>query len=139
MGTIYPSIFSTSDFFAQSMGKLKRLKKLHLLFDNTYASLTQYYSYGFKQINSCIVIVASMYPDGDLTLDSEIISDYTSFDGMQYDATPNAKKRVGYTVPLTGYSCDYRLSIVSTGGDAFKLTGYEFDVELQRSKSAVRD
>jgi hypothetical protein len=139
LGTIYPSMFSTSYFFAQSMGKLKRLKKLHLMFDNTYASLTQYYSYPFKQINSAIVIVGSMYPDGNLVTDTELVSDYNRLDSMIYNAPRIIEPRRSVTVPLLGYSCDYQLSVVSTGGDAFKLTGYEFDVELQRGKSAVRD
>ena len=139
LGTIYPSIFSTSYFFAQSMGKLKRLKKLHLLFDNTYASFTQYYSYPFKQINSAIVLVGSMYPDGQLVTDTELVSDYTRFDSTRYDTPSNVLARRSINIPLNGYSCDYQLTVVSTGGDAFKLIGYEFDVEVQRTRSAVRD
>lgn len=109
------------------------------MFDNTYASLTQYYSYPFKQINSAIVLVSSMYPDGESTSDTELVSDYVRLDSTRYDFPRNIDARKTVTVPLLGYSCDYQLSIVSTGGDAFKLTGYEFDVELQRTRSAVRD
>ena len=139
LGTIYPSIFSTSRFFAQSMGKLKRLKKLHLLFDNTYASLTQYFNYPFKQINSAIVIVSNMYPDGQLVTDVELVSDYVRFDSARYDLPSNVLARKAINIPLNGFSCDYQLTVVSTGGDAFKLVGYEFDVEVQRTRSAVRD
>jgi hypothetical protein len=71
--------------------------------------------------------------------DSQLIGDYLNLDAMLYDVTPNIREKEQLSIPLSGYGCDYQLFICSTGGDAFKLTGYEFDVQEQRSKTYVRE
>lgn len=136
LGTIYPSIFATSFFFAQSMGKLKRLKNLNLLFDNSISRQTQYYSYPFKQQNSVIALVVSESPGGEIQVDAQMIADYIRLDAQRFDYHRSVDFRRAISLPLLGYTCDYQLMLCSTGGDAFKLTGYEFDVQVQRTRNS---
>ena len=136
LGTIYPSIFATSFFFAQSMGKLKRLKNLNLLFDNSISRQTQYYSYPFKQQNSVIALIVSDTPGGDILVDAQMIADYIRLDAQRFDFHRSVDPRRAISIPLLGYTCDYQLMLCSTGGDAFKLTGYEFDVQVQRTRNS---
>lgn len=136
LGTIYPSVFATSFFFAQSMGKLKRLKNLNLLFDNSISRQTQYYSYPFKQQNSVIALVVSDTPAGDIQVDAQMVADYIRLDAQKFDFHRSVDYRRAISIPLLGYTCDYQLMLCSTGGDAFKLTGYEFDVQVQRTRNA---
>lgn len=136
LGTIYPSVFATSFFFAQSMGKLKRLKNLNLLFDNSISRQTQYYSYPFKQQNSVIALVVSESPGGDIQVDAQMIADYIRLDAQRFDYHRSVDFRRAISIPLLGYTCDYQLMLCSTGGDAFKLTGYEFDVQVQRTRNS---
>ena len=136
LGTIYPSTFATSFFFAQSMGKLKRLKNLNLLFDNSISRQTQYYSYPFKQQNSVITLVVSEFTGGDTQVDVQMIADYIRLDAQRFDFHRSVDSRRSISMPLLGYTCNYQLMLCSTGGDAFKLTGYEFDVQVQRTRNS---
>ena len=139
MGTIYPSVFATTPFNTDSLGRLKRLKKLHLLFDNTSVLTKKYFEYNSTLKNSAIAIIRYNYGDGEYVADAQLIGDYSRLDYMALDSQPSTKEREQISIPLQGYGADYQLYICSTGGDAFKLTAYEFDVQQQRTKTYVKD
>ena len=139
MGTIYPSVFATTPFNTGSLGRLKRLKKLHLLFDNTSVLTKRYFQYNSTLKNSAIAIVRYNYGDNSFVADSQLIGDYARLDYMALDSQPSAREQEQISVPLQGYGADYQLYICSTGGDAFKLTSYEFDIQPQRIKTYVKD
>lgn len=139
LGTIYPSIFASTTFNTASLGRLKRLKRLHLLFDNTSVRNTRYYFHDNKQINSAVIIINYNYGEGEYVADAQLIGDYLRFDALHLNTTPSALPREQLSIPLSGYGCDYQLYVCSTGGDAFKLTAFEFDVEPQRTKTYVRE
>jgi hypothetical protein len=139
LGTSYPSVFATPTFNASSLGRLKRLKRLHLLFDNRSVLNTKYYNYPNKQLNSAIVVIGYNYGEGDYVADAQLVGDYLRFDAMHFDTTPSSHEREQISVPLSGYGCDYQLFLCSTGGDAFKLSSYEFDIQATRTKTYVRE
>lgn len=137
MGTIYPSIFSTTPFNASSLGRLKRLKRLHLLFDSTSVTDSQYADYSSVHQNSAVAVVTSNYQQQDFIADYQLIGDYVNLDALLLDVTPSIRERDQLSIPLQGFGCDYQLYLCSTGGDAFKLVSYEFDVQPQRTKTYV--
>lgn len=138
IGTAYPSVFATTTFQAQSMGRLKRLKRLHMLFDNTSVNYSRYYDYPNRQINSAIVLVRSNYGGDADVVDTQLIGDYLRLDAQNLDITPSASAEEEISIPLEGYGCDYQAYVCSTGGDAFKLKAFEFDVTPQRTKTYIR-
>jgi hypothetical protein len=139
IGTIYPSVFASTSFNASSLGRLKRLKKLHILFDNTSVNYSRYFNYPNKQLNSAVVVVSYNYGEEAYTADYQLIGDYLRYDALHLDTSPSANSREQLSIPLAGYGCDYQLYVCSTGGDAFKLKAFQFDVEQQRTKTYVRE
>lgn len=137
LGVIYPSVFASTPFNTDGLGRLKRLKKLHLLFDNTSVLTKRYFNYKAMVQNSAIAIVRYNYGDGEFIADAQLIGDYARFDAMSLDVTASSKEREQLSIPLQGYGADYQLYVCSTGGDAFKLTSYEMDVQPQLRKTYV--
>jgi hypothetical protein len=138
LGTIYPSIFASPTFNASSLGRLKRLKKLHLLFDNRSVNRSRYYDYPNRQLNSAVVLTVYNYEEQEQQVDCQLVGDYLRFDALRLGVTPSSQSREQLSIPLNGYGCDYQFYLCSTGADAFKLSTYEFDVAPQRTKTYVR-
>lgn len=138
VGVIYPSIFATTPFNLDSMGRLKRLKKLHLLFDNASTLALKFPTVTGKIKNSAIAIINSNYGEDQYIADTTLIGDYTRLDDLSFDKNPSARVRDQISIPLQGYGADYQMYLCSTGGDAFKLKSYEFDVQAQRTKTYVK-
>ncbi|ABI33179.1 tail protein [Phormidium phage Pf-WMP4] len=132
MGMIYPSVYASPIFDLESLGRLKRLKKLHLQMDTTVTSQLKYnLTSGFSQVsvlNTAWVAVVSNYNEN-------IVPAVVSYQvGNSYEI----RRVVELSIPLQGYGCDYQFYIASVGAEAFKLAAYEFDIQPQRDKRYVR-
>lgn len=139
IATIYNSTFATTAFNTESLGRLKRLKKLHLLFDNTGTKGKKYYTLANSLQNSAVILISYNYGDNEYLADAQLFGDYTRLDAQRLNLSPSASRQKQLSIPLQGYGANYQLYVCSTGGDAFKLTSYEFDVQPQRTKTFVRD
>lgn len=135
-GVVYPSIYASPVFDLESLGLLKRLKRLHLQWDTT-VTLTPmvHQSISFptiKRYNAAFVSVISNYRDqGQVALDSQLVKD-------ELGGNIAAKRSLLTNFTLQGFGCNYQFYVTSVGGESFKLTGYEFEVMPQRSKRYQR-
>lgn len=143
-GVTYPSIYTSPSFDLDSLGRLKRLRRLHLTFNTDITLRNSYTVSNFvvqpstSPYNSALVVVTYSYNTGGYTADYELVSDTTNFDASYYDTPIEAFDKLHATIPLQGYGADYQFSVVSTGVDPFKLSAYELDVRPQQSKRYVR-
>jgi hypothetical protein len=129
-GSLYPSIYATPVLDQDSMGRLKRLKRLHLLFDPGEVLSTRYPSVpDSEQDSSAIVAIKYNYDEEDAIFDTTLVL-----------GEPDMKLRDRYelSIPLQGHGCDYQCFITSVGVDGFKLLDYEFDVKQQPYPYYVR-
>jgi hypothetical protein len=139
-GIPFHSQYSSPVFNMASLGRLKRLKKLHLLFDvRNQAEFNQayYQTPSMQQRDAALVTVTGNYND----FNTPEITCYlmrSPNDMLQSADSQASVGRVQQSIPLQGYGCDYQFHIASAGVEPFKLTGYEFDVTPQNAKRYVR-
>lgn len=145
-GMFYQSIVASPTFDFASMGRLKRLKKLHLQFDPSIALGSKYNFVGLtnvRQRNMALVAIATdirpvSYAVATQPLATQPLSVQPSVDLTLYSAPVEAGGNAQHTVSLQGMSVNYRWFLSSVGAEAFKLNGYEFEVQPQRSKNYQR-
>jgi hypothetical protein len=139
-GIPFHSQYSSPVFNLATLGRLKRLKKLHLLFDTrNQAEFNQayYLTPGMQQRDAALVTVTGNYND----YNTPEITSYlmrSPNDMLQLADFQSSVGRVQQSIPLQGYGCDYQFHVASAGAEPFRLTGYEFDVTPQNSKRYVR-
>jgi hypothetical protein len=139
-GVPFHSQYSSPVFNMASLGRLKRLKKLHLLFDvRNQAEFNQayYQTPSMQQRDAALVTVTGNYNDYNTPEITSYLmrspNDMLQLDNYQFNV-----EHVQQSIPLQGYGCDYQFHVASAGAEPFKLTGYEFDVTPQNSKRYVR-
>ena len=140
-GMSYQSIAASPVFNFSSMGRLKRLKRLHLQFDPTIALGSKYNFPGLENVRLFNMATAAVVTDHRATSRAVVNQALTTqpfVDITQYSASTEAIGNVQHTITLQGQSTNYRWFISSVGGEAFKLNGYEFEVQPQRSKTYQR-
>ncbi|UVD33199.1 tail tubular protein [Plectonema phage Pbo-yong3] len=132
VGMLYPSVYASPVFDLESLGRLKRLKRLHLQMDTTIVAGTKYnLNTTFTQvslINTALVGVVSNYNEN-------VVPAVVQY---QFDNRYELRQVQELTLPLQGFGCDYQFYVTSVGAEAFKLAAYEFDIQPQRDKRYVR-
>jgi hypothetical protein len=140
-GVVYPSIAASPTFNASTMGRYKRLKRLHLQFDPTAALGSKYNFPGLSDVRLLNMATTAVVTDNRATSRAAVNQALTTqpfVDISQYSASTEAIGNVQHTITLQGFSASYRWFVSSVGAETFKLNGYEFDVEQQRSKTYQR-
>jgi hypothetical protein len=126
VGVNFISIWSSPMFDLESMGRLKRLKRLHLKFDPTISSEVQYpQNLNVFTLANAGVVLSSNYND---TPNTQLLATYP------LPASNLERGVTALSVPLQGMGCDYQFHVYSVGAAPFRLTQYEFDIQPQRSK-----
>lgn len=138
IGLAYPSVYASPVFDLDSLGRLKRLKKLHLLFDNEPKATLKYPSLSVVPRNSAIVSLTSNYEADEVVIDNSLVGGYLELDEQYMDLDQSIRGKQQLSIPLQGYGCDYQFFITSVGADGFKLVSFEFDIQAQNSKRYVR-
>lgn len=140
-GVVYTSIASSKSFNLAAMGRLKRLKRLHLQFDTSTVVGRKYFYNNLqscRQVNMANVAVTTesnhVGLSPSLSNDSSDYSTGSSLNSTFYDASYEAIGVKQHSIPLAGSGVLYRWWISSVGAEAFKLNGYEFEVKPQRDK-----
>jgi hypothetical protein len=140
-GIVYQSIAASPVFNLASMGRLKRLKRLHIQFDPTVTIGSKYNFPGLTAVQVLNMATVAVTIDNRATSRSVVNQALTTqpfVDITQYAVTTEAIGNVQHTITLQGQSTSYRWFVVSVGAEAFKLNGFEFDVTPQRSKTYQR-
>jgi hypothetical protein len=142
-GMNYMSIYSSPVFNLSMLGRLKRLKRLHLLFDTTAPQGVDYVGVGEGAFNSycknsALISVVSAYNTGEQVITPELLGYTTNLDSMRLDTPNEAYRRKELSIPLQGYGVDYQFFITSTGVETFKLLSYELDIQPQGAKRYVQ-
>jgi hypothetical protein len=140
-GMSYQSIAASPVFNFSTMGRLKRLKRLHLQFDPTIALGTKYDIPGLENVrlfNMAVTAVVTDHKAVSRAVVNQALTTQPFIDITQYTASTEAIGNVQHTITLQGQSTNYRWFVSSVGGEAFKLNGYEFDIQPQRSKTYQR-
>lgn len=139
-GIPYVSQYSSPVFNFASLGRLKRMSKLHVLWGtrNQVAFNQAYYQTpGMVQRDGAFVTVSANYAD----YETDQLTTYlmrSPDPTLQAQNSQNAVGVVQTSIPLQGYGCDYQFHVASVGPEPFQVTGYEFDVKAQSSKRYVR-
>jgi len=142
-GMNYLSVYASPVFNLSMLGRLKRLKRLHLLFDTTAPQGVDYQGIGeigFNSYckNSALISVVSAYNTGEQVITPELLGYTTSLDSIRLDTPNEAYRRKELSMPLQGYGVDYQFFITSTGVETFKLLSYELDIQPQGVKRYVQ-
>jgi hypothetical protein len=139
-GVPYISQYSSPVFNFASLGRLKRMSKLHVLWGvRNQAAFNQayYQTPGMQQRDAAFVTVSANYAD----YETEQLTTFLMRSPDDTLQNQDRQSRVGVaqtSIPLQGYGCDYQFHVSSVGAEPFRLTGYEFDVKAQSSKRYVR-
>lgn len=140
-GAVYTSIAASKIFNFASMGRLKRLKRLHLQFDTTVVVGRKYFYANLqncRQVNMANVAVTTdsnhIGASSGLANDRSDYSTGSSLNTTFYDTSYEAIGVKQFSIALTGSGVQYRWWISSVGAEAFKLNGYEVEVKPQREK-----
>ncbi len=135
VGVNYPSIYASPRFDLDSLGRLKRLRRLHLMFDTTVTEELFYPLYNHcRVLNACFVSLVYNYREYQASAVVELLNQTLQLDGAEYDTPIEVRQQFQKSLSLAGYGCDYQFYITSVGSEAFKLSAYEFEVQPQRDK-----
>lgn len=139
-GVPYISQYSSPVFNFASLGRLKRMSKLHVLWGvRNQAAFNQayYQTPGMQQRDAAFVTVSANYADFETPQLTTFLmrSPSTTLQLRDFQSSVGVAQT---SIPLQGYGCDYQFHVSSVGAEPFKLTGYEFDVKAQSSKRYVR-
>jgi hypothetical protein len=144
-GVLYNSIYATPVFNLESLGRLKRLKRVHLVFNTEFTKKQPYGSTAAgtprrtRMNNSAIVSYVYSYNESGAVVDSQLMTDVDGAAGNNIATERDTRGKVQISLPLQGYGCDYQVFVSSVGVDGFNLIGYEFDVKPANSKRHVRE
>lgn len=137
-GVLYQSIYASPVFDLEAMGRLKRLKKLHLQFDTTITEEARYPVYNSVRIlNAAYAVIVSNYNENISNVTVEAIRESIALDAVELDTPVETRETLQRSIPLQGYGCDYQFYVASVGAEAFKLSSYEFEVTPQRDKRYI--
>jgi len=140
VGLSYTSMYSTPVINLESLGRLKRLKKVHLLFNSELANKQPYGTVRKTRMNnSAIVQYVLNYREQAATVETRLLTDADGTAGNNLATHKDVRGRLQLSLVLAGYGCDYQVFVVSAGVDGFNLIGYEFDVQAANVKRYVRD
>lgn len=140
VGVPYRSEFSSPVFNFASLGRLKRMSRLHVLWGvRNQAEFNQayYQTPAMQQRDAAFVTVSANYAD----YQTPQLTTYLMRSQSGTLQLGDLQSSVGVaqtSIPLQGYGCDYQFHVASVGAEPFRLTGYEFDVTAQASKRYVR-
>lgn len=135
VGALYQSVYASPVFDLDALGRLKRLKRLHLQFDTTITQNVFYPVYsGVSTLNAAFVSLVSNYNEQTSNASVQLVGDALLFDAAQFDVPTEVRGTQLTTLPLEGYGCTYQFYVASVGAEAFKLASYEFDIIPQRNK-----
>lgn len=143
LGMVYTSIAASRTFNAASMGRLKRLKRLHLQFDTSIVvgrKLARPSLSNYRQVNMaevCVTTESNHQSNGlnvSNSLDSSWYNTGSSLTSTFYDTSYEVIGSKQHSIPLQGYGVSYKWWVTSVGAEAFKLSGYEFETTPQRDK-----
>lgn len=138
LGIPYNSIYRSGRFNFNSLGRLKRLKRLHLLFDPRCLENVNYYINPVDNSTGAVSVIHADYGDDNQLAQMDVFTDRSPNSSSQQTNWKSATPVYQHSQPLQGYGCDYSFSVVSIGTFPFKLTGYEWDVRASDVKRYVR-
>lgn len=140
-GVVYSSIVASKTFNLSSMGRLKRLKRLHLQFDTSTVVGRKYFYNNLQNCRQVNIANVAVTTDSNhvglspsLANDSSDYSTGSTLNSTFYDTSYEAIGVKQHSIPLAGSGVLYRWWVSSVGAEAFKLNGYEFEVRPQRDK-----
>lgn len=137
IGIPYLSIYTSGTFNASSLGRLKRMKRLHLLFDPKCVENVNYQLRPAVLNTGALCFVQSNYGENNNRAQMDVFLTKPQSIAVQTGWVA-AFPAYQHSQPLQGYGCDYSFSLVSIGVFPFKLTGYEWDVKASDVKRYVR-
>ena len=139
VGLLFTSTYASPTFDLDQLGRLKRLKRLHLLFDTTHTRQLRYQLFPLcRLINAAFVSAVSNYREQTQQVYTQLISETLAYDGTEFDTPPEIRGVQQLTVPLDGFGCDYQFYVTSVGAESFKLAAYEIEIQPQRDKRYTR-
>jgi hypothetical protein len=136
VGVIYTSIYASPIFDLDTMGRLKRLRRLHLNF-TTDSTISVQYRHPVRTFNASTVFVVAHNNRQGYATDTSLLEQSINLDSNNLDIPNEAFRHSSLSFTLSGYGEDYQFYVVSVGVEAFKLSAFEFEVTPQREKRYI--
>jgi hypothetical protein len=140
VGLYFNSVFVSPQFNLDSLGKLKRLKRLMVQFDTSITQELRYTSTlnSVRIMNAALVTVQSSYGESSTVPECTLVADSVLMDGISYDGSLEALGTLMHSAPLQGYGCSYSFAVHSVGAEAFKMSSFEIEVKEAKSRYVRR-